>query len=183
MTFLPLRVSIVLLTVLGTAVPAGAEQTTSTSGETPEHFIRRVYSRYRHGGPGVLTSRPEGTPYYTAELLDAVAKDLEAAHGEVGAIDSDPLCGCQDFDGLRVTRVSLDTSAADTPKAHVAFVNLKQKGAVTLTLSRTLRGWRIADVSEKDMPSLMALLKEDAAHPAQDTTSSETVPSPDASKK
>lgn len=163
-----MRTMLVLALLASTLVPAAAAQPSPPRDETPERFVRRVYSNYRHNGPGVSTLRPAGTPYYSAALLDAFAKDSDAAHGEVGAIDGDPICNCQDFDALRVTRISVSALQGDMVKAEVGFDVTKEHEAVTLTLTRTQQGWRIADIADKTMKSLMALLQESLAHPAQE---------------
>ena len=170
-----MRTMLVLALLASTMVPAAAVQPSPPRDETPERFVRRVYSNYRHKGPGVSTLRPAGTPYYSAALLDAFAKDSDAAHGEVGAIDGDPICNCQDFDTLRVTRITVSTLQGDLAKAEVRFQNLNEHEAVTLTLTQTQQGWRITDIADKNMKSLMALLQESIAHPAQEpSTGAET---------
>ena len=146
--------------------------------ETPEHFVRRVYSHYRPNGPGISTLRPGGTPFYSAALLDAFAKDTEAAHGEVGAIDGDPICNCQDFDDLRVTRVSASAPQGETVKADVEFIVTKEREAMTLTLMQTPQGWRIADIADKNMKSLVALLQDANAHSAQEPAVGTGQPAP-----
>ena len=143
--------------------------------ETPEGFVRRVYARYRANGPGVLTTRPAGTALYTAALLDAFAKDEDAAHGEVGSIDGDPICGCQDYD-LRVKQLRVDPGEADTMVARVDVANLGSRKTIVLTLAQTPAGWRIADVGDKDVKSIVALLKDAASHPAQPSAPASTPP-------
>lgn len=151
---------VVAPTLLATPLP-----TTAAPAETPEAFVRRVYVLYHPGGPGVSTERPAGTPFYTEALLDAFAKDSELLHGEVGAIDADPICACQDFGKVRVTKVAITGAGADTVSARVNFTNLRYRETVILTLARTPAGWRIADVGSKDMKSVMAALQDEIAHP------------------
>ncbi len=143
-----------------TALPAMA-----ASIEKPETFVRRVYARYRTDGPGLPMERPGGSAFYTGALLDAFAKDSALANGEIGAIDSDPICVCQDYENLRVTAVAIENGEADTVKARVKFTNLQYHETVTLTLSRTAAGWRIADVGSQHQPSIMALIRDSIAHP------------------
>lgn len=134
--------------------------------ETPEAFARRVYARYRTSdAPGVPTDRKGGAPYYTAALLDLFAKDEDILHDEVGAIDADPICACQDHGTVRVRSVDITPGQADTVEARVRFTNLQYNEAVTLTLAQTPAGWRIADVGSKDMKSVKAVLQDEIAHP------------------
>ena len=130
--------------------------------------MRRVYARYRTSAdPGVPMDRPGGAAFYAAALLDAFAKDSALAHGEVGAIDSDPICDCQAYGKLRVKKVALTWSGASKVEAEVNFDNLDHHEAVVLTLSRTAAGWRIADVGSKGMKSVLAVLQKSIAHPIQ----------------
>ena len=137
------------------------------ASETPESFVHRIYARYRTGGPGVSTDRPGGAAFYAAPLLDALAKDEALAHGEVGTIDGDPLCNCQDFGKLKLTHLAVTPAGAEAVEAVVDFVNLGSKQRVTLTLAKTPAGWRIADVGDTSMKSLMALLQDAAARGAE----------------
>ena len=154
---LPLVLACLALTVPALAAPA----------ETPEAFVRRVYARYGDKGPGVPTTRPAGTPFYAAALLDAFAKDQKLAGGEVGSIDGDPVCDCQDWGKLRVRQVAITPGQNGAVLARVAFTNFNKPQAVTLTLAATPDGWRIADIGNGSAPSIAALLKEAAKTPAK----------------
>ena len=150
-----LAVCLVLVySALGNAAP----------NETPDAFVRRVYSRYRAHGPEVSTSRPGGTLFYAPALLDLFAKDEALAKGEVGAIDGDPLCGCQDHASIAVKKVAVSDRSADRVKVEVTIRTLATTSAVTLTLLQTPDGWRIADVGDKTVGSIVALLKDSISH-------------------
>ena len=66
-----------------------------------------------------------------------------------------------------MTGVVVTPAGTDAVKAQVAFVNLGSPVRVTLTLLTTPAGWRIADVADKDVKSLMALLRNAAAQASQ----------------
>ena len=152
----------------------------SAAAEAPEAFVRRVYARYKTSdAPGVPTDRKGGVPFYATALLDAFAKDEELSHGEVGAIDGDPICDCQDYGNLRVKSVAITKGEADTVKAQVDFTNLRYHETVTLTLTQTPAGWRIADVANKGMKSVMAVLQDEIAHPTPPEPPGPSSPSPD----
>ncbi len=147
--------------------------------ETPEAFVRRIYAKqYRDNGPGVSTDRPKGAAFFTAELLDQFAKDSELAHGEVGAIDQDPVCDCQDWGKLKIKQLTVAPAEAGAVKARVDLTNLGEAYTLTLTLQPTPAGWRIADVGSKDTASLLAYIKNANAHPVQDPPASDAKPAP-----
>ena len=145
----------------------------AASVEPPETFVKRVYARYRSTGPGVLISRPGGDAFYTTALLDAFARDRAGAGSDGVALDWDPICGCQDYD-LRLGTVTVTKRGDETADARVAFTNLGSRRSLVLTLSRTQAGWRIADVSDKDVGSIVALLGRAVAHPAPSKASGST---------
>ena len=166
--------------VMVSTVSLGTQRTAvSPSTETPEAFVRRVYAQYRtFDSPGVPTDRPGGTRFYTAVLLDAFAKESASVHGEVGVIDADPLCACQAYENLRVKGVAVTAGETGAVRAKVTFVNLGARHTVTLTLVRTSAGWRIGDVGNRNMTSVMVVLQAAIAHPTQEMLSSNTRQSP-----
>lgn len=60
---------------------------------------------------------------------------------------------------LRVRSVVVSKKDGSTVQARVAFVNPGSPSTVTLILSQTSAGWRIADVGNKGVESVVALLK------------------------
>lgn len=160
---LGLAASLVLVSIL----PAAA-----AADEAPEAFVRRVYARYGAGGPGVSLERPGGDAFYAAGLLDALAKaQAKVPQGDIGPIDDDPICACQDYTALRVDRIAVGRPEGDRVEVRVAFTDGGARSRVTLTLTRTPAGWRIADVGDRGIPSIMAVLRNAIAHPGGTRTS------------
>lgn len=127
--------------------------------ETPQAFVARAYSQYRKHPYGSLEHPAQ---WYAQRLAAAINEDTRLAHGEIGYLEGDPLCDCQDYDHIaeRITsfrrlsvsrvvvgvRVDLGFAPQDAP-------NLR------LTLDRTADGWRIADVASAEEPSLLRTLQ------------------------
>jgi hypothetical protein len=84
-----------------------------------------------------------------------------AAEG-VGVLDYDPLCQCQDQDGLRMRLVSLRQNGA---KAIATVENRagNERSVVVLHLLKTADGWRLADVTTAYQPSLLRRLERPSA--------------------
>ena len=99
--------------------------------------------------------------YFAPRLMAAIKEDAELAHGEVGYVDGDPICHCQDPDGLHasVTTVTLN-GRAKRPSASRSPSPATSRAPTTYTLVRTSAGWRIADVSSADEPSFLARHRE-----------------------
>jgi hypothetical protein len=150
----------VLMAGLGVATVLGGcrkqpEAATSAAPETAsaEAMIRKVYSAYAtDGGKGIELSDPA---YFTDSLVEqnlAYQKRETEYEGE-GMIDADPLCQCQDFQGLAVTALAMVPTGAGTMDAKATIKPIKDDPEVshlTLKLVKTPAGWRIDDVIPDD---------------------------------
>ena len=131
----------------------------SPAAETPREFIARVYSEYRSEGFSPL-AKPE--LYFSAKLTGAIRED--SGDGEVGYLDGDPLCDCQDYERLSATVLQLRQPSRSVSIAHVRVV-LSQDATrnLQLRLIRTASGWRIDDVIGADHRSLLRELQRSNA--------------------
>ena len=138
--------------LLAMAPAAGAQSLADARG-----FVTGLYRAYQHGSPDVLG--PRARSIFSPALLALIRRDARNAHGEVGALDGDPICDCQDPDGVRL--VGLDLAAAGPGRA-AAHVRLRFAGsraeAMTLDLVSIGSRWRVDDVHTADTPSLVRLL-------------------------
>lgn len=99
---------------------------------------------------------------FDTSLADLIDEDTRLAGGEVGALDGDPLCDCQDDSGDAFT---VGAAKADGPSGAVIEVvrqdhNVKPPALETIKIVLRHAGgvWRIHDVGAPDMPSLRAYL-------------------------
>ena len=126
--------------------------------ESPRAFAERIYAGYRDSeySPFAVPER-----WFAAPLAAAMAEDSRLSHGEVGYLDGDPLCQCQDPSGLQAL---IDEVRRPSRKSAIADVRLRLTGYeprhVRLHLVRTPAGWRIADVGTPDAPSLLGDLRK-----------------------
>lgn len=104
---------------------------------------------------------PRDERLYVPELAALMKKDERISNrtNEVGVIDWVVLCSCQDDAGLgyRVTVPAASATAA-TAKVTLSFGG-KYSNTLTLKLVKLPQGWRIADVADTDMPSLLRMLR------------------------
>jgi hypothetical protein len=133
--------------------------------ETPRAFMTRIYARYRLH-PNVSSLKAPRT-YYASRLASAIAEDARLARGEVGYLDGDPVCQCQDTEGLRAKILWVHQQG---PRQATIQVLLDYPDStarrVRFSLVHTPAGWRIADVLGGDEPSLLRAL-EDSNHKAR----------------
>lgn len=130
----------------------------SAPADNPKAFVERTYAQYRNHDFSPFDHLDR---YFAPPMVAAIHEDERLAKGEVGYLDGDPICQCQDPEGLhaKVRRV-----AAMSPRKSMVEVILDWTEStprrVRFTLVRTVAGWRIADVSSADEPSLLAALEK-----------------------
>lgn len=129
---------------------------------TAQAFLDDLYAHYRNSA---FCPTCDGTAarVFDAPLTALIRQDEKLADGEVGALDGDPVCDCQDPGGMKAKVLSVASSG---PSAAAAKVELRFPDGprqMTLDLVLTKDGWRIHDTHTKDAPSLVKLLKDGIA--------------------
>jgi hypothetical protein len=120
-------------------------------------FTLGLYDSYQRAEPDVLGRRAQTT--FAPHLLALIRKDQRTTPaGYVGLLDSDPICACQDPDGLKVLRLTVAGAGRLRARATVTLQFQAERRRVTLDLVSRDGGWRVADVHTADMPSLVGML-------------------------
>ena len=132
------------------------------SNKDAEAFLRATYRQYdvkSSTGPD-FTGR-NALSVFTPSLVQLIRRDQKQSHGEVGKLDGDPICDCQDPDGLKLAALQITGSTAHTATAAVTlnFPSESSPTHLTLRLIWLPAGWRIDDIGTQDMPSLRKLLQ------------------------
>ena len=127
-------------------------------------FLVNIYRHYPTDGKAGAFDPVgvDGPKVFTPAMMGLIRRDQKLSKGEVGALDGDPLCDCQDDGGLEVKIGAVsETGPADAR----AVVTLTFAGAsppdvrrLVIRLSKGKAGWRIADIASPDEPSLSASL-------------------------
>lgn len=140
--------------VLGAALAASQ----AAAAQTPEAFMQQLYAGY--GSPN-FSPLTDPARYFTARLVTALNEDARLANGEVGYLDGDPVCQCQDAGGLHATVAKVTRSKPGKAKVRVAIgIRGYEPRYATFSLVLTEAGWRIADVASADEPSLLRGIEE-----------------------
>jgi hypothetical protein len=139
-------VSALLALLLAAAGPA----------EAPRAFVERLYAGYRDPDYSPL-ARPERV--FAPPLVAAIREDRRLSRDEVGYMDADPLCQCQDPSGMRPRIGEVRTSGRTRASVGVGLDFGSDRRELRLHLVRTAAGWRIADVAAADEPSLLDSLR------------------------
>jgi hypothetical protein len=129
-------------------------------------FTLHLYEAYRTGAPDYLGRDARRT--FAPKLLALIVRDRATTpSGDVGILDGDPICDCQDAGGVRATHVTISAAGPGRARARVTLRFPSETRDMTLDLVAT-RGatqgagwgeWRVADVHTRETPSLVRLLE------------------------
>lgn len=132
--------------VAAIALPACSQTSAKSAPPDPAAFVRGVYARYAE--PAFCPTCDEAPQVFDAPMVALLAEDGRLTQeGDQGAIEADPLCQCQDSDGLVATVDPTGRSVA------LAFPS-GERVSIRLDLALQDGQWRIHDVHAPDMPSL-----------------------------
>jgi hypothetical protein len=144
---------------LACILPAAQAQT----AQQADTFVRQLYGQYEHpstpDGPNIFGKRAASV--FSPGLLAIIRKEEKATpSGDVGKLDFDPVCSCQDSDGLKLKglRVTMNGTGKALATAMLFFPE-PTTIEVRLSLIYTPQGWRIDDIWTKDVPGLRKFLE------------------------
>jgi hypothetical protein len=120
-------------------------------------FIASLYKGYQVSKPPNYLGGGADT-VLTPAFLGLVRRDEDLAKGEVGILDYDPICGCQDFDISNV-RIKTNPAGKNKLEADVHFTNFGSEVIIGFALEGDGIRWRIADIRSKSTPSLYKYLE------------------------
>lgn len=163
-----MRIRLLLLPILAAAVAiatvdsAGAQDATSA-----KQFLQSVYQNYGHGGHGINTSGPKAARYFHSSLIALIKADQKAAGpDDEPVLDGDPVCGCQDWDGIFDLKIDMSAESPERAVANVSFSLFKggksgDARRLQITVVPENGQWRIWDVVDLSDPKApFALRKE-----------------------
>lgn len=151
-----------VLSLLGASVPLaacahGQAPSQATSPTTSQAFLDTLYMPYKQG-KAQETAPARTKALYSADLATLIERDRAEAQGEVGVLDYDPICNCQDFDKLADVRVADVHEAGDTASANVSFRNGAASETIAYRLKREGGSWHIDDICPAKGSCLKAML-------------------------
>jgi Protein of unknown function (DUF3828) len=124
--------------------------------ETPKAFIERIYAGYADEN---YSPFKQLEAIFAPGLVAAIREDARLAKGEVGYLDSDPLCDCQDYlrIGAQIRNLKQPTKRSAFASMHISYGNGEAED-LRLKLILTRSGWRVADVASPEQASLLKSL-------------------------
>lgn len=158
----------------GTSPGSGAAASATPDADAAKAFLASVYKHYGAGGIGVDSVGPDAPRYFHTSLVALLRADQKAASPDVGAIDADPVCACQDWNGIWNLAIDVKIDAPDRATAKVSFYLADPKDnpkdslrKLDITLAAENGAWRIYDIADQTDPTapfaLRKALKDDIA--------------------
>ena len=149
------------LSVSAAAKPA-AQEFKAIKGITPRALVVDLYRQHKKRSPFFQTrSRALVDKYFGKELADLLWRDARSSHGEVGAIDGDPLFNAQDME-IKNFSIQEGTGGPRMMEVPVTFENFGEKHRILFRVfSYGGTGWKIGNIEYDDGTSLMEILKRD----------------------
>jgi hypothetical protein len=129
------------------ALPPGRPAIYEAARVGPEAFVRALYAV--HATPGASMGeplQPGQDPIYDRMLNAMIGADAAQAAGEVGFLNYDPICDCQDSGAFTLDSVTVTQSGPAAAEAAVVFTNLGETKRQTLKLVKEGPMWKVSDV-------------------------------------
>jgi hypothetical protein len=116
---------------------------------------RALYAVHATPGAGMgEPPRPGQDPIYDRMLNAMIGADAAQAAGEVGTLNYDPICDCQDSGAFTLDSVTVTQSGPQAAEAAVVFTNLGETKRQTLKLVKEGPMWKVSDVLVPGRPPL-----------------------------
>ena len=131
---------------------------------TAHEFVAGLYAAYHGKGPDYLGHDAKAA--FSPQLLRLIRRAAATTPAdEVGAIDGDPICDCQDSSGIRMANLKLTRGPQGRATATVRLRFPDEFRTLRLDLIGVDGDWRVCDVHTKDTPSLVAYLTQSLRKP------------------
>lgn len=134
--------------------------------QSPEQTIRQIYSAYTTNAEPDYFSDLSDKSVLSARMKAALLKDqLATLPGDIGALDADPLCACQDYENLVLDNVAIsqtDNAHADAAVRFRAFGNAPESRSSELKIKLIVEKgrWLVDDVISEYGSTLQKLNPE-----------------------
>lgn len=134
-----------------------AMPTRAQDAATAKQFLASIYRHYDRHGKGIDFSGPRAHDYFDASLIALLDADAKAVGpGEVGVLDGDPICSCQDWDGIHDLKIAVEAQQDGRAKAAVSFALFAPKAgtdqdarSLEIALLAQKGQWRIDNIVDR----------------------------------
>lgn len=157
--------SVVLVLLALAVLPSGSTADSGDMGSERTHqsapdFVRSLYAGYAPKMPTPNPTGPQAAQIFAKSTLALIRKDQEVPKGQMGALDFDPVCDCQDYEDLRNVVLSTIHNQDGSVAVKAQFLNFGKRKTVRFDLLLEDGGWRVYDIHASLAPSLRKLLSD-----------------------
>ncbi len=132
-------------------------------------FVESLYGHYANHGPGLDFSGAKARKYFDPSLNALLDADVKAVGpNEVGMLDGDPVCSCQDWDGIWNLKIDIQLVNPERARAAVSFALFDPRDGkkpdlrvLKMTLAGEHGDWRIWDIMDNSDPKAPFALREE----------------------
>lgn len=142
------------------ATPAGRAAVYAAAEKDPEAFVRALYAYLAEPrttpDPAEASIAPGRDPLYsrTMNALIGVDDREAAARNDSPRLVYDPICACQDSEGLTLQTATVTPDGPQAATVDVVFTLGPRRVSQTLKLLKEGPMWRVADVIDDQGKSL-----------------------------
>jgi hypothetical protein len=130
-------------------------------------FLKSAYQQYGNQGRGIDFTGPHASLYFHSSLLALIHADQKAVDQDIPiCCDADPLCDCQDWDGIWDLKIQVQMESPKRAEATVSFAMSAPKGRakddlrrLRITLVPEGGQWRIYDILDQSGPDASSGLR------------------------
>jgi hypothetical protein len=114
--------------------------------QSADQFLHTIYDQYK-GTDGPPLDDAAMTNYFTPETYKLIKADSDAAakKNEVPALNGDPFIDAQDWQ-IEQIKIAVTEPKPGAAVGVVTFKNFGEMFEIKLDLSKTPKGWRIAEI-------------------------------------
>jgi len=110
-------------------------------------FLEGIYAHYKTTKDTFQPMGDNVKDVFDSEMVALLDKDVKLLNGELGEIDGDFICQCQDFDSITAT-IAVQSATATTAKATADFVIFGDKRHNDFDLVKENGVWRVHDIRD-----------------------------------
>lgn len=142
------------------AVALSARPAHGQDADSAKQFLASVYKHYANRGRGIDFTGLNARGVFDSSLIALLHADQKAVGpNEVGVLDGDPICSCQDWDGIWDLKIAVERESDGRAKAAISFALFAPKPgsdqdhrSLEMTLVPDVGKWRIWDILDKSDP-------------------------------
>lgn len=149
-----MRCSLLLKSALLACVVVPVSAAHAQDAAAAKAFLQSIYEHYSEFSK-VEETGPRGGRYLHSSLIALFREDLRAVGpNDVGVLDGDPFCGCQDMDGIYDLKIEVHEPNAGKAVASLSFAVFKDakpqdRRSLVITLAQEKGAWRVWNVVDR----------------------------------